>query len=83
MKKLAVMEERIAKIAKEEESLGCCSFRGECGMMPNARCETILLLLSSRNCSPLKYLKIVISIHAIHLQQMTDVRPCLINVISS
>ena len=47
MKKLTVMEERIDKIAKQEAKFGCCSFRGECGMMPNSRCEIILLLLSA------------------------------------
>ena len=47
MKKLTVMKERIDKIAKQEAKFGCCSFRGECGMMPNSRCEIILLILSA------------------------------------
>ncbi|XP_020623672.1 inactive rhomboid protein 1-like isoform X1 [Orbicella faveolata] len=47
MKKLTVMEERIAKIAKQEADFGCCSFRGECGMMLNASCPGVII----RNCS--------------------------------
>ena len=47
MKKLTVMEDRITKIANREAKFGCCSFRGECGMMPNSRCEIILLLLNA------------------------------------
>lgn len=59
MKKLTIMEKRIDKIAEQEAKFGCCSFRGECGMMPNSRCEKILLFLnapegySSRQGSPL------------------------------
>jgi len=88
MKKLTVMEERIAKIAKQEADFGCCSFRGECGMMLNARCEMFLLLVHvsapdghtiGTKFGPLKYLKFVISKPADDQQQMTDGRPKLRN----
>lgn len=75
MKKLTVMEKRIAKIAKQEADFGCCSFRNECGMMLSGRCEMILLLASAPDghtigskCGPLKYLQFVSSMYML----MTD-----------
>ena len=44
MKKLTVIEERIAAIAKKEAEFVCCSFRGECAMMANTRCGIIFML---------------------------------------
>ena len=49
MKKLKVLEDRIANISKTEANFVCCSFRGECGMMKNTRCGIIIVTLNLCN----------------------------------
>ncbi|KAL9954611.1 hypothetical protein ACROYT_G042175 [Oculina patagonica] len=49
MKKLTVIEERIAAIAKKDADFVCCSFKGECGMMANTSCPGVSI--DARNCS--------------------------------
>lgn len=43
MKKLTIIEDRIAAIAKKEAKFVCCSFKGECGMMAKTRCGIIFI----------------------------------------